>query len=338
MPRRNPAPTATSSPSAWQLSLPCTRAEAEALQAAEDDLFASWPSPPAILSNEPDPARPDDWRIDVIFDHKPSAAEIDLIRARLPSSDAQPVSLEPVPDVDWVTQSQAGLDPIDAGRFHVRHDAAEPEAAGRVNFLIPASRAFGTGSHETTHGCLLMLDRLRASGHRFGNIADIGTGTGLLAFAARALWPTAHLLASDIDPVSIDVTEENAGFNGVPVGADAGELLLVAAPGVDHPLITGLAPYDLIIANILAGPLMDMAPSLAAQLAEGGSLVLAGLLDTQADRVIAAYRRQGLRLAARIDNGDWPTLHLRKRRRFGWRRPARWSGKDNGETENYGSW
>ena len=331
-------PTSKSqAPSAWQLSLSCTRAQAEALE-DDGELFMDWQSPPAIMSSEPDPARPDDWRVDVIFDHKPDQAEIDVILARLPAAARKAATLEPVPDVDWVTQSQAGFDPIIAGRFHVRHDPGEPEDAGRINFLIPASRAFGTGSHETTWGCLLMLDRLRAGGLRFGNIADIGTGTGLLAFAARALWPRAHVLASDIDPVSIDVTEENAALNGIPVGADAGELLLVAAPGVDHPLITGLAPYDLVIANILAGPLIDLAPSLSAQLAEGGSLILAGLLNEQAERVIAAYRRQGLRLAARIDNGDWPTLHLRKRHRFGWRRPPRWSTQDNGETENYGSW
>ncbi len=318
--------------------MPCTRAEAEALEDHDGSLFAHLPSPPAIMSSEPDASRPDDWRVDIIFDHEPAQAEIDLILAQIPSVDPSAASLAPVPDVDWVTQSQAGLDPIDAGPFHVRHDKTELPRPGAIDLLVPASRAFGTGAHETTRGCLLMLADLRRTGHRFGNIADIGTGTGLLAFAARALWPRAHLIASDIDPVSIDVTAENAAMNHVPVGAKAGELLLVAAPGVDHPLITGLAPYDLVIANILAGPLMDLAPSLAAQVVEGGSLILAGLLESQTDRVIAAYRAQGMRLAARVDHGDWPTLHLRKRRRHGWRRPARWSSKDNGETENYGSW
>lgn len=329
--------SATTAPSAWQLSLSCTRAQAEALE-ADENLFIEWATTPAIMSSEPDPARPDDWRLDVIFDHRPAQAEIDLILLQLPAASRKAATLEPVADIDWVTQSQAGLDPIDAGPFHVRHEASEPPKRGAIDLLIPASRAFGTGAHETTHGCLLMLARLKERGHRFGNIADIGTGTGLLAFAALALWPRAHCIASDIDPVSIDVTEENAAMNGVAVGAGPGAVLLVAAPGVDHPLITGLAPYDLLIANILAGPLIDLAPSLSAQLAEGGSLILAGLLESQAERVIAAYRAQGLRLAARTDNGDWPTLHLRKRRRFGWRRPVRWSGKDNGETENYGSW
>jgi ribosomal protein L11 methyltransferase len=324
-------------PAAWQLSLSCTRAEAETLE-ADESLFANWPTPPAIMSNEPDDTRPDDWRVDVIFDRKPTQSEIDLLLGQLPASICKAATLAPVPDIDWVTQSQAGLDPIDAGPFYVRHEAAEHPRNAAINLLIPASRAFGTGAHETTRGCLLMLSKLKARGHRFENIADIGTGTGLLAFASLALWPRAHCLASDIDPVSIDVTEENAAMNGVTVGADPGSVLLVAAPGIDHALITGLAPYDLLIANILAGPLIELAPSLSAQLAEGGSLILAGLLNDQADRVLSAYRAQGLRLAERADHGEWPTLHLRKRRRFGWRRALRWSRQDNGETENYGSW
>ncbi|MBO9574933.1 MAG: 50S ribosomal protein L11 methyltransferase [Sphingobium sp.] len=332
MSKKNPAP------SAWQLSLPCTRAQAEALETDEVGLLAELPSPPAILSSEPDESRPDDWRVDVIFDHKPDQAEIDLILGHFPKSAAKAMTLEPVPDVDWVTQSQAGLEPISAGPFHVRHDAAEKPMRGAINFLIPASRAFGTGQHETTRGCLMMLADLRRTGHRFGHIADIGTGTGLLAFAALKLWPRAHMLASDIDPVSVEVTAENAAMNGIPLGTERGEAILVAAPGVDHDLIEGLAPYDLLIANILAGPLIELAPSLSAQLAEGGSLILAGLLNTQADRVIAAYRAQGLRLAARVDHGDWPTLHLRKRRRFGWRRPVRANTRDNGRTDDFGSW
>jgi ribosomal protein L11 methyltransferase len=334
--KKNPAPPAT--PSAWQLSLPCTRAQAEALEADEFGLFAMMDNAPAILSNEPDESRPDDWRVDVIFDHKPSKAETDLILRQFPKSAAKAATLEPVPDLDWVTQSQAGLEPISAGPFHVCHDPGDKPVAGAINFLIPASRAFGTGQHETTRGCLMMLADLRRSGHRFGHIADIGTGTGLLAFAALRLWPRAHMLASDIDPVSVEVTAENAQMNGLSLGTDRGEALLIAAPGVDHVLIEGLAPYDLLIANILAGPLIELAPSLSAQLAEGGSLILAGLLDKQADLVIAAYRAQGLRLAARVDHGDWPTLHLRKRRRFGWRRPVRARTQDNGRTEDFGSW
>jgi ribosomal protein L11 methyltransferase len=320
------------------MTLRSARAVAEQVQEAADALFADWPAPPAIVASEPDEAKPDDWLLDIIFEGKPDKAAIGAILALLPAGRKTAYTLEPVPDTDWVTQSQAGLEPITAGPFHVRHDPQEPPLPGVVNFLIPASRAFGTGQHATTYGCLLQLAELHATGHRFGNIADIGTGTGLLAFAAMTLWPRAHALASDIDPVSIEVSAENAGLNGVPLGGGTGELQLVAAPGVEHELITGLAPYDLIIANILAGPLIELAPGIAAQLEEGGSLILAGLLDSQADRVIATYRRQGLRFAGRIDNGEWPTLHLRKRHRFGWRRPHRWRVEDIGEAPGYGSW
>jgi ribosomal protein L11 methyltransferase len=337
MAKRSPLPAAPF-PQAWQMTLPCTRAAAERMQDEADTLFADWLSPPAIVASEPDEARPDDWRLDIIFEGEPDKSTIDALLALLPGRNKPAYTLEPVPETDWVTQSQAGLEPISAGPFHVRNAASDPRHPGATDFLIPASRAFGTGQHETTYGCLLTLAMLHETGQRFGNIADIGTGTGLLAFAALALWPRAHCLASDIDPVSIDVTAENADLNAVPLGGGAGQVLLVAAPGVEHPLILGLAPYDLIVANILAGPLIELAPGIAAQLEEGGSLILAGLLATQADRVIAAYRKQGLRLAGRIDNGDWPTLHLRKRRRFGWRRPTRWSKDEIGEAPGYGSW
>jgi len=323
---------------AWQMTLPCTRERAEQVQEQGDELFAAWPSAPAIIASETVLDDDERWQLDFIFEGEPDNAQIDAILALLPGSARAAMTLAPVPETDWVIQSQAGLEPLTAGPFHIRHDAAEQPRHGFTNFLIPASRAFGTGQHETTRGCLEMLAALAGSGHRFGNIADIGTGTGLLAFAARACWPQAYMLASDIDPIAVDVSADNAAFNDIPLGAGAGEVQLVAAPGVDHPLIQGLAPYDLVIANILAGPLIELAPGLAAQVAEGGSLILAGLLTTQADRVIAAYRRQGLYLAARIDNGDWPTLHLRKRRRFGWRRPIRWRAEDIGEAPGFGSW
>lgn len=332
--RKAPPPLAT----AWQMTLPCTRNRAEAVQEQGDDLFAAWPGAPAIIASETVPDDDESWQLDFIFECKPDAEQIDAILALLPGAAREAMILAPVPETDWVTQSQAGLEPLTAGPFHIRHDAAERPRAGFTNFLIPASRAFGTGQHETTRGCLDMLAALARSGHRFGNIADIGTGTGLLAFAALSRWPHAHMLASDIDPVAVDVSAENAAFNHIPLGSGAGEVQLIAAPGVDHALIQGLAPYDLVIANILAGPLIELAAGLAAQVAEGGSLVLAGLLTTQADRVAAAYRRQGLYLAARIDHGDWPTLHLRKRHRFGWRRPIRWRAEDVGEAPGYGSW
>lgn len=305
--------TATQASESWKLVLPCTKAEAEAIA---DDIgaLAELDPPPTLMTSEPDPAREDDWLLEAYFEGKPTKSEIRLVRLLVPSADRVDPELERIADADWVTLSQAFLEPIVAGRFFV-HTAAHADAvpAGVTAFHIEAGRAFGTGHHETTTGCLHMIDGLKARGHRFRAIADVGTGTGLLAFAARACWPRAAVIASDIDPISIDVTAENAALNDIPVGRGRGQVALVTAPGLAAPLLANRAPYDLLIANILAGPLIALAPSLSAALQPGGSLILAGLLDTQADRVAAAYRRHGLRLAERIDTGDWPTLRLVKR-------------------------
>jgi ribosomal protein L11 methyltransferase len=213
-----------------------------------------------------------------------------------------------------------GLEPIRAGRFFVHTPAHRHEVPDdAVALEVDAGRAFGTGHHETTTGCLMALDRLKEQGLSFSNILDLGTGTGLLAFAALKLWPNARIAASDIDPVSIEVTQENAGINAIPLGASAGEVELAVAPGLEHERLRARAPYDLIIANILAGPLVELAPSVAGALQSGGRLMLAGLLDSQADAVAAAYRRQGLMASFSIVRGDWPTLVMRKRRATGWR-------------------
>jgi ribosomal protein L11 methyltransferase len=325
---------------AWLLTLPCTRAEAESLDEAAEALFADLESPPVLSFStaEAEDEDSDRWQLQAYFEGKPPRALVERIRALIPSAGKAAPKLESLAAHDWVTMSQSGLTPITAGRFHVRNSEDDPPLEDHVNFLIPASRAFGTGQHETTHGCLAMLDQLRTSGHRFGNIADIGTGTGLLAFAALALWPRAHIIASDIDPASVEVTAVNMSRNRLPLGTGSGRITLAMAAGTDHPEITTRAPYDLVIANILAGPLIALAPALCGQIAEGGSLVLAGLLGAQADAVVAAYQRQGMRLAARADRGEWPTLHLRKRRRPGWRRPARWQGAGSSVAPGYGSW
>jgi ribosomal protein L11 methyltransferase len=180
---------------------------------------------------------------------------------------------------------------------------------GMIPFEIDAGLAFGTGQHATTSGCLDALDRLQREGARFSNIADIGTGTGLLAFAALALWPEAKCIATDIDSVAVDVALENAAINRVKLGHGAGELLLAVADGMDSPMLSARAPFDLIVANILAGPLIELAPDFAKALSPGGTIVLAGLLDTQADGVIAAYEKLGFTLTDR-GSGEWPVLVL----------------------------
>lgn len=298
----------------WKVTLPCTKAEAEAMQ-GDLTQFAAFDSPPVLMTSEADAAQPDSWRLDAYFDAEPDKDTLTLLRSLVPSAAKAKPAVEKLPEEDWVTLSQQGLEPIRAGRFFIHtpahRDAVPPDA---VALEIDAGRAFGTGQHETTTGCLLALDRLKRTGVSFGNIVDVGTGTGLLAFAALRLWPAARIAASDIDPVSIEVTEENAAINAIPLGRARGRVELAVAPGLEHVRLKARAPYDLVIANILAGPLIDLAPSLAGALEPGGRLILAGLLDHQAEKVAAAYRREGMMTSFRITRGDWPTLVMRKRR------------------------
>jgi ribosomal protein L11 methyltransferase len=322
----------------WLVTLPCTRAEAEALH--EDDEWLALLEPvPSVVAEEIEAFNDHKWRLKAYFPEKPGKAAITAIRNRLPSASKSKATVEKLPDEDWLVTSQQGLKPVHAGRFYVHTSANKGDIpVGATPFLIEASRAFGTGGHETTSGCLAMLDRLKRQGKRFELIADIGTGTGLLAFAAHSLWPRAYLTASDIDPVSIEVTADNALVNNIPLGASPGQLALCVATGTDHALIQQRAPFDLVVANILAGPLIELAPSFAQILSEGGTLMLAGLLDTQAQAVTAAYRKLGFRLQARIDTGDWPCLVLVKRKQYGWQRPIRADGRTSQPPGDFGTW
>jgi ribosomal protein L11 methyltransferase len=226
----------------WKLSLPCTRAEAEALTGELPEVEALDP-PPVLLTSEPDPDRPDEWRLDAYFEAEPDAAALALVRRLVPSAAHLPAAAELVEQQDWVTLSQQGLEPIRAGRFFVHTPAHRHSIpADAMALEIDAGRAFGTGQHETTTGCLLALTRLAETGINPRNLADIGTGTGLLAFAALRLWPAAQAIASDIDPVSIEVAAENAAINDLTLGTAAGQLELAVAPGLDHPRLAAARP------------------------------------------------------------------------------------------------
>ena len=278
----------------WKLSLPCTKAEGEAVIDAEIDGAV-------LVATEEDEAA-GRWRLDAYFDGEPDAGTLTAVRAFV--AGAGEARAVPLADQDWVTLSQAGLEPVRAARFVV-HTAAHPvdtPTGGRA-FRIEAGQAFGTGHHETTAGCLAMLDAL--AGERFANIVDLGTGTGLLAFAARYLWPEARVLATDIDPVAIEVTRENMTANDV-AGVD-----LVVADGARDLAIAARAPFGLVIANILPRPVIPMAPHIISVAPPGATLVLAGLLETQADAVEAAYRAVGCTPARREVRGDWAILRLR---------------------------
>jgi ribosomal protein L11 methyltransferase len=287
----------------WRVTLVCSRKQGEAIANAHD-LFPNAVSPPVLVADEPDPSKPDDWLIHAYFDHEPNAAELKTVAAL---GSGKP-KVEQLGEADWVTMSQAGLQPIRAGRFYVHtpmYRASIPE--GVIAFEIDASLAFGTGQHVTTSGCLAALDRLERDGRRFVNIADIGTGTGILAFAGLALWPKAKCIATDIDSQAINVARENAAINGVTLGMQAGELLLVAADGMHSPMLSARAPFDLIISNILAGPLIELAHDFAHALAADGIVIVAGLLGAQAETVIAAYENVGLKLRD-SGSGEWPVL------------------------------
>jgi ribosomal protein L11 methyltransferase len=289
----------------YRVTVACNRAQAENVGDG-DDFFGGSENPPVLVADEPDPAKPDEWLIHAYFEHAPDPKELRVLRGL----GAGEPRIEELGEADWVTMSQQGLQPIRAGRFYVHtptHRGTVPP--GTVPFEVDASLAFGTGQHATTSGCLTALDSLERDGARFANIADIGTGTGLLAFAALALWPEAKCIATDIDGVAVDVARDNAAINGVKVGHGEGQLLLAVAGGMDSPMLTARAPFDLIIANILAGPLIELAPDFAAALAAGGAIVLAGLLDTQAEAVASAYSNQGLSLREEQSLlGEWPVL------------------------------
>jgi ribosomal protein L11 methyltransferase len=287
-----------------RVTVPCTRAQGEAIAHA-GELFPDSPTPPVLVADEPDESKPNDWLLHAYFEQEPTSDDI----AILTNLGNGPPHFEQLGEEDWVTASQSGLQPIRAGRFFV-HTPTYPPEEGLTNFEIDAGLAFGTGQHATTAGCLEALDRLASNDCRFTNIADIGTGTGLLAFAALALWPEARAIATDIDPIAINVARDNAAINGVALGHGVGELLLGVADGTDSPLLAARAPFDLLIANILAGPLIELAADFVAALAPGGMIILAGLLDTQAEAVTTAYTRLGLELGHR-GAGEWPVLVLK---------------------------
>lgn len=295
---------------AWKLTAFGSKAVIEGALVAQERAL-DWDEDIGLAGFEVAEDKPDEWKLDVYLPRRPTRADQKAIDG-LFSGKAPRFKAERLPDADWVTESQKGVDPIRAGRFHVRtpDHPADPDA---VDLIIPASQAFGTGQHATTAGCLIMLERMKREGLVARNLIDVGTGTGLLAFAARELWPRALVTASDIDPVCEMVVEDNAALNRVPLGGARGQVLMTTADGMGDSLLQSRAPYDLLIANILARPLIAMAPDFARAVVPGGSVVLAGLLTTQEAAVRRAYRLRGFRLARRLARGDWSILWLRRR-------------------------
>ena len=244
------------------------------------------------------------WEVGAYFLDPPDDLGLALLAA---AHGAKAFAVSELPEIDWVAKVRRDLHPVEAGRFFVygSHDADKvPE--GRVALLIEAAVAFGTGHHGTTLGCLSALDRLAAAGLQARNVADIGCGTAVLAMAAAAIWPD-QVIASDIDRVAVDVAQANVQANGLD-----GRVICVEAAGFDHPLLHERAPYDLVFANILKGPLVALAPDMGRHVAPGGRAILSGILNPQADEVIAAYAAQGFTVEARDEIGEWTTLVLRR--------------------------
>ncbi len=238
------------------------------------------------------------------FEDRPDEIALALLAA---VHGAKPWVVSEVPDVDWVAKVRRDLPPVEAGRFFLygSHDA-DKVPAGCVPLLIEAAMAFGTGHHGTTVGCLLAIDEMEREGFRPRAIADVGAGTAVLAMGAARVWPEAEsIVAGDIDIVAVETAAANLEANGLE-----GRVTCVEAAGLDAPEFRAAQPFDLIVANILKGPLIELAPDLVGAAAPGGRVILSGLLTTQAEEVAGAYLRLGAQELARREIGEWTTLVL----------------------------
>ncbi|MFG6563020.1 50S ribosomal protein L11 methyltransferase [Sulfitobacter sp. 1A13421] len=242
------------------------------------------------------------WEVGGYFEEAPDTAALAVLAKAM---GAKEFTVSELPETDWVAHVRRELAPVEAGRFFVygSHDADKvPEDCEPL--LIEAAMAFGTGHHGTTLGCLRALDRLAGEGFHGKNVADIGCGTAVLAMAAARIWPET-VLASDIDEVAVEVAQANVDANNL-----SGRVACVEAAGFDHPALSEAAPFDLVFANILKGPLVALAPDMAGALQPGGYAILSGILNEQAEEVIEVYARSGINLTHRESIGDWTTLTL----------------------------
>jgi ribosomal protein L11 methyltransferase len=296
--RAGPKPSAVSTP-LWQFRIELSARDAATIEALEEALE---PSAAALLRFER--AKGKRWRIDALFAARPERKGL-LWLLRSLGLEKRAWQLDRLPDRDWVAESQAKLPALKVGRFFVHgshHRGAPPR--GKLALEIDAGIAFGTGRHQTTRGCLELIERLAATPP--SRPLDLGCGTGILALAMAKLWGVA-VIAADNDPDAVAVTRQNAERNGLQ-----GLIRPLRSEGYTAAALKRAGPFDLIAANILARPLIEMAPDLARHLMPGGRAILSGLLIEQENEVLAAHRALGLRCAARQHHGDWSALLLRK--------------------------
>ena len=245
------------------------------------------------------------WEVGGYFLEVPNDISLALLSA---AYGAKSFVVSEVPDQDWVAKVRRELPPVEAGRFFIygSHDAKHLPAE-RIGLLIEAAMAFGTGHHGTTLGCLRVYDRLLDNGYIFNNVLDLGCGTAVLAMAAAHM-SSGNVIASDIDPIAVEVANANLQANNL-----IGRVRCLESTGFSAPELLEAAPFDLIFANILKGPLIDLAPAIAQHLKIGGAAVLSGLLIEQVEAVVNTYQENGVILLDREDIEEWTTLTFLKK-------------------------
>ena len=291
----------------WQVDVTVAAAAVEAVEAAlasaleAAEIEGAWPGAGVSISSfEVEPGR---WQVSALSEQRPQRRRLAAALAALPGRRFE-FSLSLLAAEDWVKRALASHQPVRAGRFRIRgshHPVASDDAV--TDLVIDLGPAFGTGGHASTLGCLLALDGL-AGGQHFSRPLDLGCGSGILALAMARTWAR-PVLAVDIDAGAVAIARDNADLNGV-----GGLVRCLNADGFGHAEVRRGAPYDLIVANILAQPLKALAADLAAHLGRRASVVLSGLLQRQEGGVIAAYLRAGLSLRRRYRLEGWSTLVL----------------------------
>lgn len=247
------------------------------------------------------------WEVGAYFIEQPNEVVLDVLAMAFC---AKPFAVSEIPEIDWIAKVRRELSPVEAGRFFLygSHDADRvPKDARRVALQIEATVAFGTGHHSTTVGCLRAFDWLFENGFQPAKVTDIGCGTAVLAMAAAAVLPDALVIASDIDAVAVNVAQANIDINKL-----TGRVECLEAAGFAHPRLTEAGPFNLVFANILKGPLVELAPDMALHMASGGLAILSGLLVAQAEAVTAAYVAAGFTLQSHANIGEWSTLVLKR--------------------------
>lgn len=247
------------------------------------------------------------WKTELMLSQELDRPEVEarLARARKAGAAVEKWELKALEMRDWVSDIQAQFPPLEVGRFFIHGSHIAPRAAPAISLEINAGQAFGTGEHETTEGCLRALQWL-AWRRRFATALDLGCGSGILALAAKKLWKDARVIASDMDAVAVRVARENARDNREPA------VRFYTAAGLRHAALWRAQPFDLVVANILARPLIALAGEIVAATRCGGYAVLSGLLTRQEKEVLLAYRSRGLRLEKTIRRNGWSVLVLRR--------------------------